>query len=409
MDNSTLKRSRESSSGRQSPVSSRRCVGSSERSTTSEVSYDILKMKKRLTYFQYGLPDMKGNDQRIDDDIEKNESREVSSGSDREDGNDERKEDEDQEVSKKKDERDEDDSVSDENDEITVPRRFPWLPKESDDEDDEEEEEGKEEEEEEQMKQDEYYNKLVETIDEEELNEDRVKAIWKFVKGGNKRFAHIIGLTLYETKRQSFDHYLCEEMVERAVQFWNEHGDLSRGDDEQSVDDMKEALKKLEEPTEKGEENTPSDVREEFLKSITYSSKKLRFKMLDGLIEADKVKKDIDEKKWFLKELSEWKGGYEKVIKQRADRAWEIVRTFGSGVNYSIGAAFYFTARFEIDLKFLEEVLEKAFIQFGWMTRYMEYNQICMPAKPSPRSFRLHPRDSEMHPTPPTSYRFKMY
>ncbi|KAF1745919.1 hypothetical protein GCK72_022366 [Caenorhabditis remanei] len=310
---------------------------------------------------------MEENDEREDKDIEKDESRDESSGSDGEDGDHEREEDEDQEVSKNKDEKDEDDSDSDEKDEITVPRRFPWLPKESDDddEDDEEEEEGKEEEED-QMKQDEYYNKLVETIDEEELNEDRVKAIWNFVKRGNMRFAHIIALTLYETKKQSFDHYFCEEMVERAVQFWNEHGDLSRGDDEQSVDDMKEALKKLEEPSKKGEENTPSGVREEFLKSITYSSKKLRFKMLDGLIEADKVKKDIDEKKWFLKELSEWEGGYEKVIKQRADRAWEIVRTFGSGVNYSIGAAFYFTARIEIDLKFLEEVLEKAFIQFGW-------------------------------------------
>ncbi|EFO85393.1 hypothetical protein CRE_23672 [Caenorhabditis remanei] len=390
MENSTLKRRRVSSSGQQYLVSSSRRGEFSERSTTSE----------------NGLPDMENmgeRDVREEDNIEKDESREVSSGSDGEDGDDEREddddenedverdkdkseddskdEDEDQEVSKKKDERDEDDSSdSDEKDEITVPRRFPWKKAYDDNDNDVGTADKVEEEAEDKMKQDKYYKKLVKTIDDKELDEDLVKAIWKFVKGGDKRFAHIIGLTLYDTEKEFFDHHLCEEIVERAIQYWGEHKDLSdeeneetengvdeetkNEDDKPTESDLDKAIESSPNQSKKTEENPPSDIEKELLNSRTYSREELRFRMLDRLIEEDEFKKDVDPKEWFLEELDYYEGGIENVNQQRADRAWQIVRTFGSGFNMSIGATFYLTTRKEIDLEFLEEMLDIAFMQY---------------------------------------------
>ncbi|KAF1745917.1 hypothetical protein GCK72_022364 [Caenorhabditis remanei] len=388
MENLTLKRKREetktlnqdeNSSGRQSPVSRRRRVESSERSTTSE----------------NGLPDMENmeeDDMREYEVIEEVDSSKASSCSDGEDADDEREEDEgdektieektgenskkenedneecdssmdDEEESSEDDEEDDSrsstNSDSDEDEALADLKRLPRYQKKADNDDDEE-----------KMDNDVFYNLFVkeamnfflEKDEDYQLEENLAKTVWKMVKGITKKhFAIIIGYTFFTSPRKTFDHFLCEELVSDTVEYWKRHKKADGGDDfVKEVERLEEEQRGMTKKTDIEKNEEPSESVKPYIRPDSTSpvscvpEKELCFNMLNKLIRKD-LRVETNLKEWFLKELE----GYGELNEQRADRAWEIVGKLDRGFHSIIGDIFYLTEKEEVDIELMLELLER--------------------------------------------------
>ncbi|KAF1745918.1 hypothetical protein GCK72_022365 [Caenorhabditis remanei] len=239
-------------------------------------------------------------------------------------------------------------SDSDKDEEQNALKKLPWKVSDNNDDDDE------------SIEKNVFYDLFELEIDEHyEFDEKKARAVWKMVEQCTSRLlAIIIAYTLYGTGRETFDHFLCEELVEQTVRFWRRHNRDYGGDDYlKAVKRWEEGeQRRMKSNMEKNEESLETvTLRPDSTNSVSRVPKKnLHFKMLDALIKKDR-RDTTNEEYWLLEKIK----GYGNFNLQRACRAWEIVSKLDTKSQIIIGEVFYLTEREEVGIELMLELVKR--------------------------------------------------